>query len=521
NWGLLFMIFLPLISLLYMLYQYFRYGRDPRINRSIMVEYEPPDNLKPAEVGALVDEYVDGRDIVATIIDLAIRGYLKIKPLEEDNVEIEILRDGEDLEGYEREIFKVIKKSAKDGKVVKLGESVKNYSGSLDQQEAKEYKRSVLEAISVLEVIKDKIYDSLIRKGYFKESPKETRRRYIKLGISMFSIGFWITLAYAYIKYDMLGYVSAFLPLTVFLIIISLFSFQVGTTVIFLSFLMLLIFSIFSEVFLFSFIPFIVFILFILLGEVSLFSFIFSFIISFILFIILFIFLLILSLDEVSLFSFIFSFSVPLLILYLIALWLIVSLIRFLLVRFFNFAIPPISITNTEDLMISFPNIAYIFAFTLPIIIIKKIIFITIFQRNDYGDENVILILKDILQSPFVNLALGILLSGIIIYFIGQHMAKKTKKGVEMYKRILGFKEFLERVDEDRLKRMMEEDPTKLESMLPYAIVLGVEDKWMDKIRDIVYYVQSWMYFVEDIRDIGRAVSSLEASVNSLSEKIR
>jgi uncharacterized membrane protein len=79
NWGLLFMILLPLISLLYMLFKYFRYGRDPRINRSIMVEYEPPENLKPAEIGTLVDEYADDRDIVATIIDLAIRGYLKIK----------------------------------------------------------------------------------------------------------------------------------------------------------------------------------------------------------------------------------------------------------------------------------------------------------------------------------------------------------------------------------------------------------------------------------------------------------
>jgi uncharacterized membrane protein len=97
-------------------------------------------------------------------------------------------------------------------------------------------------------------------------------------------------------------------------------------------------------------------------------------------------------------------------------------------------------------------------------------------------------------------------------------MAKKTKKGVEMYKRILGFKEFLERVDEDRLKRMMEEDPTKLERMLPYAIVLGVEDKWMDKIRDIVYYVQSWIY-ISDIDIIRRSVSSLEASVNSLSSE--
>jgi hypothetical protein len=230
NWGLLFMILLPLITLLYALAQYFLWGRDPKIDKSVMVEYEPPDNLKPAEVGVLVDEYADDRDIVATIIDLAIRGYLKIKPLEEGNVEIEILRDGEDLEGYEREIFEVIKKSAKDGKVLELGESVKNYSGSLDQQEAKEYKRSLLE------VIKDKIYDSLIQKGYFKESPKETRRTYIELGTLMFFIGFGITLAYACLKYGMLGYVSAFLLLTVFLIIISLFSFHVGGIVFFIGF---------------------------------------------------------------------------------------------------------------------------------------------------------------------------------------------------------------------------------------------------------------------------------------------
>jgi uncharacterized membrane protein len=209
-------------------------------------------------------------------------------------------------------------------------------------------------------------------------------------------------------------------------------------------------------------------------------------------------------------------FTIIAIFLSLIAFGLIVYLIRSLLVRFFNFAITPISITNTEDWEISFPTILYI-----SVLIFILTVVIPIFISNDNRDKNVgiLTILKDILQSPFVNLALGILLSGIIIYFIGQHMAKKTKKGVEMYKRILGFKEFLERVEEDRLKRMMEEDPRKLERMLPYAIVLGVEDKWMDKIRDLVYYVQSWIHFVEDIRDIGRAVSSLEASVNSLSSE--
>ena len=41
-----------------------------------------PTDLTPAEVGTLIDEQVDLRDISATIIDLAVRGYLKIEELE-------------------------------------------------------------------------------------------------------------------------------------------------------------------------------------------------------------------------------------------------------------------------------------------------------------------------------------------------------------------------------------------------------------------------------------------------------
>jgi ribosomal protein L31 len=192
NWGLLFMIFLPLISLLYMLSQYFRYGRDPRIYRSIMVEYDPPDNLKPAEIGTLVDEYADDRDIVATIIDLAVRGYLKIKPLGNKDVEIEILREGDDLKGYEKRIFKAIKESAEDGKVLRLGESVGYYIGSLEPSKAKEYVEKYVEKYNKLhdtfESVKDEVYGLLAQMGYFQENPDRVRMEYTFLGIVMFFI---------------------------------------------------------------------------------------------------------------------------------------------------------------------------------------------------------------------------------------------------------------------------------------------------------------------------------------------
>ena len=57
-------------------------GRDLPGTGTIVVNYEAPDGLRPAEVGTLIDEKVDLRDISATIIDLAVRGYLRIEELE-------------------------------------------------------------------------------------------------------------------------------------------------------------------------------------------------------------------------------------------------------------------------------------------------------------------------------------------------------------------------------------------------------------------------------------------------------
>src|SRR5262249_23153418 len=53
-------------------------GRDLPGRGTIVVNYEPPDGFGPAEVGTLVDERVDLRDISAVLIDLAVRGYMKI-----------------------------------------------------------------------------------------------------------------------------------------------------------------------------------------------------------------------------------------------------------------------------------------------------------------------------------------------------------------------------------------------------------------------------------------------------------
>jgi uncharacterized membrane protein YgcG len=44
----------------------------------VVVEFGPPQKMKPAELGLILDQSADTKDVTATIVDLAVRGYLTI-----------------------------------------------------------------------------------------------------------------------------------------------------------------------------------------------------------------------------------------------------------------------------------------------------------------------------------------------------------------------------------------------------------------------------------------------------------
>ncbi len=81
NWPLA----LPIPVLVGMLMLWSRRGRDPR-RLPVTVQYEPPAGLTPAEAGTLTDESVDMRDITASMVDLAVRGFLKIEEREDSQL---------------------------------------------------------------------------------------------------------------------------------------------------------------------------------------------------------------------------------------------------------------------------------------------------------------------------------------------------------------------------------------------------------------------------------------------------
>ena len=51
--------------------------------RLVPVEYRPPDELRPAQLGLIIDERVDAVDVTATVVDLAVRGHLTINEVEQ------------------------------------------------------------------------------------------------------------------------------------------------------------------------------------------------------------------------------------------------------------------------------------------------------------------------------------------------------------------------------------------------------------------------------------------------------
>jgi hypothetical protein len=47
----------------------------------VAVEFGPPQNMRPAELGLILDESADPKDVTATIVDLAVRGHITITEL--------------------------------------------------------------------------------------------------------------------------------------------------------------------------------------------------------------------------------------------------------------------------------------------------------------------------------------------------------------------------------------------------------------------------------------------------------
>jgi len=66
----------------------------------------------------------------------------------------------------------------------------------------------------------------------------------------------------------------------------------------------------------------------------------------------------------------------------------------------------------------------------------------------------------------------------------GPRLKRKSALGRQVADEIAGFRQFLAKVEQDKLKRLgtAEEDPQEMDRMLPYAIALELHENWGDRL---------------------------------------
>jgi uncharacterized membrane protein len=81
--------------------------------------------------------------------------------------------------------------------------------------------------------------------------------------------------------------------------------------------------------------------------------------------------------------------------------------------------------------------------------------------------------------------------SGLIIGAFAWIMPARTDRGTRELENILGFREFLSRVDADRMQRIIK-TPEMFEKFLPFAMALGVESHWAKAFEGIYSQPPQW-----------------------------
>ncbi|PJA93338.1 MAG: hypothetical protein CO132_03200 [Candidatus Kerfeldbacteria bacterium CG_4_9_14_3_um_filter_45_8] len=151
-------------------------GRDPKGRGTIIAQYEPPDNLDPGEVGVIHKSLAHKKDISAEIIQLAIRGYIKIKQGDKES-SIKGLRGKYDY------TFVKLKNGRKDPALKSYQEKI--FTAIFPRDTTTEKKLSQLREkfYSHVPAINKDIYKSLTEAGYFPRRPDRARALWITAGI--------------------------------------------------------------------------------------------------------------------------------------------------------------------------------------------------------------------------------------------------------------------------------------------------------------------------------------------------
>jgi uncharacterized membrane protein YgcG len=89
-----------------------------------------------------------------------------------------------------------------------------------------------------------------------------------------------------------------------------------------------------------------------------------------------------------------------------------------------------------------------------------------------------------------------------------ERLGHLTRQGVEVQRHLLGLREFVKRADNDRIRRLLAEDPQYLERMLPYVMVFGLSEHWLEQFSLYDVAPPTWQKSSLSVSTLRHAVHS-------------
>jgi uncharacterized protein (TIGR04222 family) len=140
----------------------------------VPVQFRPPDDLRPAQLGLIVDERVDNVDVSATLVDLAVRGHLRIDELEkggwfrkQDWKLVRLPAPDDPLEDYERLLLDALFSG-------RVEVTISDLKGTF----ASDYKK-----------VESAIYTDGQSRGWFARRPDHARGIWVGVGLGLAALG--------------------------------------------------------------------------------------------------------------------------------------------------------------------------------------------------------------------------------------------------------------------------------------------------------------------------------------------
>jgi uncharacterized membrane protein len=146
----------------------------------VVVEYTPPEDLRPAQMGLVLDERADTLDVTATIIDLAVRGYIHITEIpkkgmfgSKDWKLTRVREDTAELLPYEE---KLIESLFSTGNEVEMSDLKDKFASKLSQ-------------------VRERLYKDGMERKWFPRKPETTKGIWMAVGFGIIVLGVLVMVA--------------------------------------------------------------------------------------------------------------------------------------------------------------------------------------------------------------------------------------------------------------------------------------------------------------------------------------